>query len=115
MAKEFKMSADSIELVAGRFKVLAEPVRLKLLQALEAGEQSVGVLAGTLDTTQPNVSKHLRVLQQAGFVQRRQDGNTVFYSIGDPCVYELCDLVCNSLQERLSFQAGLFKAPRNRS
>jgi DNA-binding transcriptional ArsR family regulator len=59
------------------------------------------------------VSKHLRILQESGFVSRRQEGNTVYHSIADPCVYELCDLVCRSLRDRLSAQAGLFKgAPR---
>lgn len=108
------MSGESIELVAGRFKVLAEPVRLRILQALEAGEKSVGVLAEALDTTQPNVSKHLRMLQDAGFIARRQEGNTAYYSIDDPCVYELCDLVCNSLRNRLTAQAGLFKSAGRR-
>jgi ArsR family transcriptional regulator len=103
------MSGESIDLVAGRFKVLAEPVRLRILQSLEAGERSVGSLAEELGTTQPNVSKHLRILQESGFVSRRQDGNSVFYAIEDPCVYELCDLVCRSLRDRFSAQAGLFK------
>lgn len=108
------MTPESIELVAGRFKVLSEPVRLQILQTLEAGERSVGGLADDLETTQPNVSKHLRILQESGFVARRQEGNTVYYSISDPCVYELCDLVCRSLRERFSAQAGLFKPSSRR-
>ena len=114
MAREFKMTGESIDLVAGRFKVLAEPVRLRILQVLEGGERSVGSLADELDTTQPNVSKHLRILQESGFVSRRQEGNTVYYAISDPCVYELCDLVCRSLRERFSAQAGLFKRTPSR-
>jgi DNA-binding transcriptional ArsR family regulator len=111
VAKEFKMTGETIELVAERFKVLAEPVRLRILQSLEAGEASVGALADALGSTQPNISKHLRILQNAGLVRRRQEGNTAFYSIADPCVYQLCDLVCNSLRDRLSAQAGLFGEP----
>lgn len=114
MPKDFKMTGETIELVAGRFKVLAEPVRLRILQALEAGEASVGALAEGLETTQPNVSKHLRILQNAGLVRRRQEGNTAYYSISDPCVHQLCDLVCNSLRDRFAAQAGLFKGEGRR-
>ena len=110
MAKHFQMTMESLGLVAGRFKVLSEPIRLRLLQALEQGEMSVGALAERLSTTQPNVSKHLKMLQEAGFVARRQDGNTVWYAISDPSVFELCDLVCGSLRERLEAQAGFFRA-----
>lgn len=109
MGDHFQMTAESLGLVAGRFKVLAEPLRLRLLQAIERGEMSVGKLAEKLGTTQPNVSKHLKVLQDAGLVARRQEGNTAWYSIADPSVYELCDLVCNSLRDRLEAQAGMFK------
>ncbi|MGK2858970.1 MAG: ArsR/SmtB family transcription factor [Thermoanaerobaculia bacterium] len=118
MADHFQMTTESLGLVAGRFKVLAEPLRLRLLQSLERGELSVGKLAESLGTTQPNVSKHLRILQDAGLVARRQEGNTVWYSISDPSVYQLCDLVCNSLRDRLEAQAGMFKespaTPRKR-
>jgi DNA-binding transcriptional ArsR family regulator len=114
VAKEFIMTGESIELVAARFKVLSEPVRLRILQSLEGGEKSVGTLAETLETTQPNVSKHLRILQDNGFVSRRHEGNSAYYAIADPCVYELCDLVCSSLRDRLTAQAGLFKSTGRR-
>jgi DNA-binding transcriptional ArsR family regulator len=110
VAKKHTMTAESLELVAGRFKVLAEPARLRLLQSLSAGEASVGMLAKALVTTQPNVSKHLRILQDAGLVARRQDGNTVFYSIADPTVFDLCDVVCGSIHDRLASQARLFES-----
>jgi ArsR family transcriptional regulator len=103
------MTTESLGLVAGRFKVLSEPLRLRLLQTMERGELSVGKLAEKLGTTQPNVSKHLKVLQDAGLVARRQEGNTAWYSIADPTVYQLCDLVCSSLRDRLEAQAEMFK------
>lgn len=118
MGAHFQMTTDSLRLVAGRFKVLSEPLRLRLLQAMERGEESVGALAELLGTTQPNVSKHLKILQDAGLVARRQKGNTVWYSIADPSVYLLCDLVCSSVRNRLEAQAKMFKeapvAPRKR-
>jgi DNA-binding transcriptional ArsR family regulator len=88
--------------MAGRFRVLGEPIRLALLQALEQGERSVGELARLVGSSQPNVSKHLRILQEAGIVGRRQEGNTVFCSIADPGVTALCNAVCSSLEARLT-------------
>jgi ArsR family transcriptional regulator len=109
MGNHFQMTGESLGLVAGRFKVLSEPIRLRLLQSLERGEASVGALAERLGTTQPNVSKHLKILQDAGLVSRRQEGNTAWYSIADPSVFALCDLVCGSLRERLESQAEMFR------
>lgn len=109
MGNHFQMTGESLGLVAGRFKVLSEPIRLRLLQTLERGEVSVGALAEKLGTTQPNVSKHLKILQEAGLVARRQEGNTAWYAIADPSVFALCDLVCGSLRDRLEAQAGMFR------
>jgi ArsR family transcriptional regulator len=99
------MSPQALELVAARFRVLGEPVRLRLLQEITFGERSVSELAEVLETTQPNVSKHLKVLAEAGLVARRQEKNTVYYSVADDSVAELCDIVCNRLAARLSSQA----------
>jgi DNA-binding transcriptional ArsR family regulator len=112
MRSHRELSPEALELVAARFRVLAEPVRLRLLQRLEQGECSVTELAELLETTQPNVSKHLKLLQAAGFVARRQEKNTAFYSIADPTVFELCDLVCARLHDRLAAQAEAFEPPR---
>jgi DNA-binding transcriptional ArsR family regulator len=71
-------------------------------------------LVAAVGSTQPNVSKHLRILQDAGIVGRRQEGNSVFYAIADPSVLALCEAVCGSLRERAAATAkslGL-RAPR---
>lgn len=94
-------------MVAARFKILGEPFRLRIIQTLEGGEKTVGDLAELLGTSQPNVSKHLKLLCEAGLVTRRQQGNTVFCSISDPSVYEICDVVCESLRQRFAAQAGI--------
>ena len=99
------MTPDALELVASRFRVMGEPVRLRLLQELALGERSVSQLASRLGTTQPNVSKHLKLMQAAGLVARRADRNSAFYSIADDSVFELCEIVCGKLAERLSSQA----------
>jgi DNA-binding transcriptional ArsR family regulator len=100
------MSPEALALVAARFKVMGEPFRLRILQLLEEGEMSIGGLAEALDASQPNVSKHVRILQDAGLVGRRQEGNTVYCAISDPTVFALCDVVCSSLRDRVAQQAA---------
>ena len=102
------MTPEALQLVAARFKVLSDPMRLRILQVLETGETSVSALAEAVESTQPNVSKHLKLMQEAGMLSRRQEGNTVYYSISDPTVFELCDVVCSSLAERFAAHASVF-------
>ncbi len=85
-----------IDLVARRFQVLGEPCRLRILQALQSGAMTVNQIVEHLDGNQPNISKHLQVLFDAGLVGRRRSGNSIFYSIADPVVFRLCELVCRS-------------------
>ena len=99
------LSPEALTLLASLFRALSEPSRLRLVQALQSGERSVSELVGVSETTQPNVSKHLRVLQDAGLVARRQEGSTVYYRVADPLALELCDLVCDRLADRLTDQA----------
>lgn len=101
---------DALELVAARFRAMGEPLRLRMLQELEGGEQSVSALAESVESTQPNVSKHLKILQDAGLVKRRQQGTTVYCSIADEMVFELCEMICSRLRDRLEAQVGALKA-----
>lgn len=105
--KRQMMSLEALQLVAARFKVLSDPMRLRLLQLLEQGETSVSALAEAAEATQPNVSKHLKLMQDAGLLTRRQEGNTVYYAIGDDSIFQLCDVVCNSLEQRFASQANV--------
>ncbi len=91
-----------VELIAHRFRVLSEPARIKLLDALRSGPATVGELAGQLGLSQQNTSKHLGVLAAAGVVERTRAGNSVVYAIGDPTVFALCDLVCGALRDRIT-------------
>jgi DNA-binding transcriptional ArsR family regulator len=90
-----------IELVAQRFRVLGEPMRIKLLDRLRDGEATVGELQAALGASQQNVSKHLAILHDAGMVSRTKQGNHTRYAISDPGVFELCDLVCGGVRRRL--------------
>ncbi|HRH41239.1 MAG TPA: metalloregulator ArsR/SmtB family transcription factor [Pyrinomonadaceae bacterium] len=102
------LSIEAIELIANRFKILSEPIRLRILQTLQDGEKSVTELTEAVETSQPNVSKHLKILQDAGIVKRNQQGNTVYYSIADESIFTLCETVCSSLETRLKNQAEIF-------
>src|SRR5439155_26785710 len=106
------MTPEALKMVAARFKVLAEPLRLRILHELENGEMSVSEVAEAVGATQPNVSKHLKMLQDAGLLKRQQEGNTVYYSVTDRSIFELCNPVCISLRERLSAQANAFQDNR---
>ncbi|MFQ5699651.1 MAG: ArsR/SmtB family transcription factor [Myxococcota bacterium] len=96
------LSEEAIDLVARRFRALADPNRLRILNALMQGEHSVGDLAALAGLEQPSVSRHLAVLRQAGIVSRRAQGNRGFYRIEDPTVIRLCEVVCGGLVERLA-------------
>lgn len=91
---------ELVELIAERFRALGEPTRIKLLDRLREGEASVFELTALIGTTQQNVSKHLGLLQHAGIVARRKQGNFAYYRIVDDSVYVLCEAVCGSLQDR---------------
>lgn len=101
------LSRQALVLVAARFRVLSEPTRLDILQVLGRGERTVSELAEAVDTTAPNVSKHLRQLEEAGFVRRRQKGTTVVCSLQDETVFRLCDFVCQTLRGQLLATAEL--------
>lgn len=101
---------DLAELVAQRFRVIGEPVRIRLLDQLRDGERSVGDLVEILGATQQNVSKHLAVLYQAGVVTRRKDGNRVIYAIADDSVFALCETVCGGLARQAAEIAQLLEA-----
>jgi DNA-binding transcriptional ArsR family regulator len=103
-----KLSGDALTLVAARFRLLSEPMRLRILQELVGGEKTVGELTQAVSSTQPNVSKHLKFLQDGGVVTRRQQGNLAYYSVVDDTVFNLCDAVCQGLRSRAAAQAAIF-------
>jgi DNA-binding transcriptional ArsR family regulator len=90
------MHTKMIDLVARRFQVLGEPCRLRVLQALQDGPMTVNQIVDRLNGNQPNISKHLQILFDAGLVGRDRCGNSIYYRIADPVVFRLCELVCRS-------------------
>ena len=108
MPKHLPLTEDALLLVAQRFAVLAEPMRLRLIQALFDGERNVTELVETTGGTQANISRHLQTLITAHVLSRRKEGLQVFYRIADPTIPRLCELVCGSLGKTLTRQAAHF-------
>ncbi|MGY6529045.1 MAG: ArsR/SmtB family transcription factor [Cyanobacterium sp.] len=99
-----KMSPSALNLVADFFKVLSEGSRLNIVCALRSGQKNVSEIIEITKLGQANVSKHLKILAGAGVVSRTQKGINVYYQISNPFVFELCDLVCNSLSIQIEQQ-----------
>lgn len=102
------LSGEALGFVAERFRVLGEPMRLKLLIALESGEKNVTELVELTESTQANVSKHLGLLSDARMVGRRKEGLKTYYFISDPQIFQLCDLMCSKLQKEFSERSRHF-------
>ncbi len=109
MAGMLPLNDLALDSVARRFAVLAEPMRLRLIQALFEGEKNVGQLVLETGGTQANVSRHLQTLTQAQVLARRRDGLQVFYRVADTSIPRLCELVCGSLEKSLAKQAESFR------
>ncbi|MDY0330704.1 MAG: metalloregulator ArsR/SmtB family transcription factor [Thiomonas sp.] len=79
------------------FGVLATPLRLRILNSICTGEKSVTEIMDAVDSTQPNVSQHLKVLYQAGVVAKRRVGNQVYYRVQSEKAVQLCRTVCTQI------------------
>jgi ArsR family transcriptional regulator len=112
MSRHPVLNDQALEIVARRFAVLAEPMRLRLIQALFDGEKNVTDLVEATGGTQANISRHLQTLIAAHVLDRRKEGLQVFYRISDPTIPKLCELVCGSLEKTLTRQAAHFSAGR---
>lgn len=91
-----------LDMIARRFRALAEPSRLTVLHALEAGPLTVTELVEAVGLSQGNLSKHLQLLHANGLVVRRRDGLFVHYSLADDRVLQLCELMCGRLDDELA-------------
>lgn len=92
------LTPEVLVLVAERFKALAEPARLQILNVLRRGEMTVTDLVDETALGQANVSKHLQLLHSLGFVKRRKEGLFVYYALADKTVFQLCDIICGRLE-----------------
>jgi len=93
---------DRFRLHADICKVLTDPKRLMLLNALRHGGRTVGELAETVGTSLPNASQHLAVLRSAGLVDGRREGASVRYRLAEPAILDACDIVDGIVERRLA-------------
>ncbi len=92
---EAALESDQVfEKAADLFKLMAAPMRLKIISSLCSSEKNVGQLLGEINTTQPNMSQHLNTLYQAGVLGKRRDGVQIFYRIVDERAAQMCRAVC---------------------
>lgn len=100
---------ELIEHVAERFRVLGDATRLRMLRVLiDEGPLTVGELVDHIGCSQPNVSKHLKVLADAGVVVRRTEGTAHYHSVTDPSLLQLCELVCDRLRTQAAAGSRAF-------
>lgn len=104
-----------VELIAQRFRVIGDPMRIRLLDTLRDEPATVGELRERLGGSQQNVSKHLGVLHQAGIVSRTKVGTAVQYAIADESVFAICELVCGGLRQQLDELDAILESPKERS
>jgi DNA-binding transcriptional ArsR family regulator len=104
---EITLNTEVLALVAERFKALAEPARLQILNALRGGERTVGELMQEVGLGQANASKHLQLLHGMGFVERRKEGLYVYYRLADEDVFRLCEIMCGRLAEEARARTAL--------
>ena len=102
-----ELDRNALEKIASFFRVFAEPTRLAILQSLRHGPASVNELVARLSTSQANISKQLKTLHEADLLAREQRVTQVIYSISEPLVFELCELVCSKLNRRAQAESTI--------
>ena len=111
------LTSEALVQVASYFQALSEPTRLQILNLLRQQERNVGELAQLCGYSAANISRHLTLLTQRGLVSRESRGNSAWYRIADPSIYQLCDLVCGNIArqfERTDRKRAAFVAPAPR-
>lgn len=102
------LGREQLEAVARLFRILSEPTRLEILQALKEKAASVSELVERLEAKQANVSKQLGILYAAGLLDRERHGSEVHYSIRESMIFDLCELVCGKLRRDAERQVAAF-------
>jgi ArsR family transcriptional regulator len=96
------MSQELRRFKAEIFQGLAHPTRIAMVEALRNGEASAGRLIEQLGLEQANASQHLAVLRSKQIVTGRKEGNQVFYSLRDPVLIDVLDILKRYFSSQLS-------------
>ena len=97
--KHVPLTAEELGHLAGRLKLLGEPMRLKILQTVCHDSLAVNEIVNATGSTQANVSKHRALLAAGGILERKKAGQCVNYGVKDRLVLQLCELVRNQLNK----------------
>lgn len=97
------------------FQALANPTRIAVLDELRDGELTVGDLVSRLDVEQSNLSQHLAILRARQVVTARKAGNQVFYSVRDPLIFQLLDVMRRYFQNQVSESIVLLEESDDRA
>ncbi len=108
-----RMPEEMLTAVANRFKLLSEPMRLKILRTLCENERTVQEIVSEISASQANVSKHLALMYDNGIVNRRKEGLKCFYSIADDSIIFACYLISKSVVENLQDRLSWLKKVEN--
>lgn len=108
------LSERAREKIAERFRVLGEPMRLRILERLFRTPASVGEILASVGGTQANVSKHLSLLHAGGLVSRHREGLKTVYSIADPTLERICVIVCDAVTREAHDEAQAVAAESTR-
>src|SRR5204863_3157595 len=106
------MSQELRRFKAEIFQALAHPTRIAIVEALRNGEMSAGKLVGQLGLEQANASQHFAVLRSKQVIVNRKEGNQVFYSLRDPSLVEVLDILKRYFFSQLSETMSMLKEIR---
>ena len=84
------------------FNALSDPMRLEIIEFLRGGEKCVCEIVPHLNLIQPVVSRHLKILKDCGLLKYRKEGNRRLYSVADPRIFEITDVVSSDLVDTLT-------------
>ena len=93
--------SHAIDAVASYFGVLSEPTRIRIMHSICEEEKTVSQIVDDIGASQTNVSRHLGIMHRSGVLERRKDGNQVYYRTADPAMVDLCRSVCKRISERM--------------
>lgn len=92
------------------FQALANSTRIAIVDALRDGALTVGALAERLNAEQSNISQHLAILRARQIVSTRKAGNQVFYSVRDPLIWNLLDLMREYFEKQVGESVAMLES-----
>jgi ArsR family transcriptional regulator len=102
-------TAPIYQVKAEFFRTLGHPARIRVLEVLQGGERPVSELIPEVGIEASHLSQQLGVMRRAGIIQSRKVGSNVYYSVGDPKLFELLDVAKRIITSSLAESQSLLK------